>query len=303
MKKDVLTKSLAIGIVVLFIGVIIIPAQGNLSLKEKTVDIFNNSGDIIYVDDDNTQGPWDGTKEHPYRYIKDGINAAKEGDTVFVFNGIYYEGDICIGKTITLTGQDRERTIIDANGQLYWNIIYISADNVKISNFTLQNLWHIDSFSGIFIWSNYNIVTSNIFRNINGEAIKTYRSYNIISNNTIKDSSIGIHIIFSGRNNRIIGNQIMGNGYGISLYATKYNIIMKNNLIDNGVNADFFDSFFNIWFRNYWDDKVGIGPYKIKGEINVGFFEPEFITWYNYDFFPAREPYDIEDKILENKVI
>ena len=25
---------------------------------------------VIYVDDDNTSGPWDGTPEHPYRHIR-----------------------------------------------------------------------------------------------------------------------------------------------------------------------------------------------------------------------------------------
>ena len=69
----------------------------------------------IYVDDSNTQGPWDGTFEHPYQYIEDGINAANSGDTVFVFNGIYYNEDIDnVTKPIKLLGEDKYNTIIDA---------------------------------------------------------------------------------------------------------------------------------------------------------------------------------------------
>ena len=30
----------------------------------------------IYVDDDNTDGPWDGTQEHPYQFIQDGVDNA-----------------------------------------------------------------------------------------------------------------------------------------------------------------------------------------------------------------------------------
>ncbi len=42
---------------------------------------------IIYVDDDNTSGPWDGTVEHPYQYIQDGIDNAVAGDTILVLAG------------------------------------------------------------------------------------------------------------------------------------------------------------------------------------------------------------------------
>jgi len=40
------------------------------------VENCNATGTTIYVDDDNTSGPWDGTIEHPYQYIEDGVDAA-----------------------------------------------------------------------------------------------------------------------------------------------------------------------------------------------------------------------------------
>ena len=33
----------------------------------------------IYVDDDNRDGPWDGTLEHPYKVIQDAIDNASNG--------------------------------------------------------------------------------------------------------------------------------------------------------------------------------------------------------------------------------
>ena len=47
----------------------------------------------IYVDKNNTAGPWDGTEKHPFKTIKEGINATQLGykETVEVFSGVYNE--------------------------------------------------------------------------------------------------------------------------------------------------------------------------------------------------------------------
>ena len=75
-----------------------------LNTIEQTLISFDRDN-IIYVDDDNTQGPWDGTIDHPYQYIQDGIDAATDGETVFVFNGHYIES-VVIEKTVNLVGED-----------------------------------------------------------------------------------------------------------------------------------------------------------------------------------------------------
>lgn len=53
----------------------------------------------IYVDDDNVNGPWNGTWSNPFQSIQDGIDNASIGDTVYVFNGTYYER-ICTRKPL-----------------------------------------------------------------------------------------------------------------------------------------------------------------------------------------------------------
>ena len=68
--------------------------------------------------------------------IQNAINNATEGDTIYVYSGTYYE-NITINKTITLIGENKNTTIIDAEGKE--NAVNITADYVNMSGFTVTN--------------------------------------------------------------------------------------------------------------------------------------------------------------------
>ena len=96
---------------------------------------------IIYVDDDGGAD---------YNSIQEAIDAAESQDTIFVYNGTYYE-NIVITKNITLLGEDKKTTIIDGYNDEFNLIIHISADNVNINGFTIQNSKQNYYSSGIII--------------------------------------------------------------------------------------------------------------------------------------------------------
>ena len=47
--------------------------------------------------------------------INGGISLASDGDTVYVYGGTYIE-NVIVDKTINLTGENRDKTIIDGGG-------------------------------------------------------------------------------------------------------------------------------------------------------------------------------------------
>ena len=149
-------------------------------------------------------------------------------------------------------------------------MIGITGNNVIYNNTIIDNQYGIQ-LSGDNCLNN--LITANIIsKNIHGILLEA--SDNRIYGNKITWNTYGIHLkcrnseIFAV-NNEIIGNDIIKNTYGIFLdgYDVYRNLIYHNNFIDN-VNHIFFDNpcwdEFNSWDDgypsggNYWDDYAGI---------------------------------------------
>jgi len=287
------------------------------ALPEMISGVELSKKEMIYVDDDNKDGPWDGSMEHPYQHIQDAVDSATRGDIVFVYNGIYFE-NIFINSTIQLLGEKRETTFIDGNK--VGDVIFIdeSADGVLISGFTIQNAGNIsaggevdagielhsnyniisnnivtDHRSGIFFWiSKNNNITNNIIQNCDRAGIDFLSGinntiiYNIVRNNL----DWGICVFADGNcyNNHIIKNHIYNNDKGLTIYHSN-NFVHMNNFYDNGINAQSSFNLFkfspsrNTWNTNYWDDWRGFGPKWIQGFLS-----------FNFDWDPVKEPYDFD---------
>jgi len=54
------------------------------------------------------------------------------------------------------------------------------------------------------------------------------------------------------------------------------------------------NSFRNQWNNNYWDDYLGFGPKVIPGKIHIPQIPSLTIPWFNFDWHPAKEPFDIQ---------
>jgi len=173
-----------------------------------------------------------------YPKIQEAINAANEGDTIFVKNGTYYE-NIVVNKTVTLTGENKAATIIDGN----WTgkVVTLTADNVKISGFTIEKSGMSGTDSAIVIGGSNTIISDNIILSCYFGVRLDYNSNNTIAENIITNSrewGFGVYLWHSS-SNRINKNEItkMSRGWGIYItYGSNNNNVKYNNLRDNWSN-------------------------------------------------------------------
>jgi parallel beta-helix repeat protein len=203
--------------------------------QPRGADIGQAGRAIIYVDDDNTSGPWDGTFEHPYQYIQDGIDNAAPRDTVMVLAGTYLE-NVIVDRSVMLLGEDVESTIIDAGGIA--EAVYVAADGVTVSGFSMTGA---DGLAAIVLASDGNMIMGNHLTENNevywGAIYLTGSSYNDICDNriTYTDREAAIWLNWASCWNTISRNTISNNGFcGVTIWhESSHNKITENTFSAN----------------------------------------------------------------------
>jgi len=166
-----------------------------------------------------------------YLTIQKAINIASPSNSIQVAQGTYYER-LVVNKTVTLTGENRETTIIDGNktGIPVW----IAANNVTIGNFTIQKSTqyqygiYVSQSSGVNILNNF-IINNNV-------GVMLWNSDNVqVINNTITSNNIYGLMVDYGTANLVSRNNIASNGYGgIYLWFSSFNVLRDNSMTQNG---------------------------------------------------------------------
>jgi parallel beta-helix repeat protein len=202
--------------------------------------------------------------------------------------------------------------------------------NKSSNNCIYENLIIDNSVNGLYMYlSSDNIVSMNTFIANNWSAVTLENSsnntfsYNIINNSNKYDTFIGVDI-YKSTNNTINNNYISNNdGCGINIDESHFNQIYKNNIINNtfsGVHLrfssnnyiyqnNFIDNYYhnavfsiinishckNIWKNNYWNRPrlllkpiLGFRILVLKNSTVV-----LIPCLPNFDWHPAKEPYDI----------
>jgi hypothetical protein len=203
-----------------------------------------------------------------YSTIQSAINAANEGDSIFVKKGIYNEETLEISKPISLLGEDAKETelhfvtplvdkqILGAIIKVRSTALSINADEVTISDFTLNTkeyvpFYDMDAMSAngdeIKIVDNimgkdFNLNLKgdqfSVIDNLMGSGLQVYGSNHVISGNSLNGlashSSYSCIIENTGNESlHLYGsyNQVLRNSFStIYLEYADLNTINENNL-------------------------------------------------------------------------
>jgi len=192
----------------------------------------------IYVDDDG---------DADYTRIQDAIDAASDGDNIYVYSGIYIE-NILVNKQLVIEGENRDTAIID--GGEADSVVTISADEVSISDFTITNSKNSSRSAGISISADCASISDCIIvRNLGyGVYCEGSNDHLIVGNIVDRNNYDGICLI-SSSGNRISDNIITDHFYwvyrigqiprshGVYLYNVADSTII-NNIFRNNINTD-----------------------------------------------------------------
>ena len=217
-----------------------------------------NEFDILYVDDDNIDGPWDGTLEYPYKYIEDAVENANYGDTIRVYAGVYDnpESNVYITKTLSVIGNGSAETFIERP-------VFISSDDVLFRGFTIvgidfetlkktycihlenSNMCDINNntiasgLCGIELYDSHNnTIEYNIIKEREEDKPCIYlfsSNTNMIRKNLFDMCGLGIYVDYC-HDIILDDNNFRDCDYSISLISSGYCVI-KNNVIQNGGTA------------------------------------------------------------------
>lgn len=191
-----------------------------------------------------------------YTTINAAVEAATDGDTIYVKKGMYNE-TLEIWKALTLIGEDMKTTVI--NGQNSGTVILIRQNNVNFTGFTVIYDESPNSPDPWFLWSS-RLVGIHI---IDAKYCSVYE-------NKIVDCGCGIWLFDSSQNN-INGNSVIRNDYGIRVESSNNNSITGNTCTSN---------YGGIWFISASNNKLRANV-MVDNSRNFGISSDELSTYVN----------------------
>lgn len=242
---------------ILFISVIIILIVSAAPLsamwqekQEKYSDYFDHiiiQNNILHVGN-NERGSFDS--------IQEAVLAANEGDTILVYDDSSpYLERVTITKSVILTGENKETTIID--GENNGAVVTITADDVNISGFSIQNAGYTSNAAGIKINAD-NVAVSDMIITNSHTGIACEFAHDI----TLSD--IGINtcptmgvLIYDSSQVQIDTTSVTASSTGISLsHSSTYTTIYATTIQECDIGLNLHEVMFTSVYWNVFADNI-----------------------------------------------
>jgi parallel beta-helix repeat protein len=206
-----------------------------------------------------------------YSSIQEAINNATEASTIYVSKGFYSE-HLLINKSITLVGEDKYTTIID--GSSTGTIIHVAADNVSVSDFTVERPGcSCEGYYGIQIENNsehISLTNNEVISDSVG--VKTTRAQNvIIAHNDFSQNYVLSMSISDCSTILVTDNNMTGYLEGVEI-ADSNNIVFSSNILSgssNGVKVE-NSSDCTFYGNDFWQGVWGISLVQSNSNLIFG---------------------------------
>ncbi|MBN1878475.1 right-handed parallel beta-helix repeat-containing protein [bacterium] len=260
---------------------------GNSSFTDLNVEVRKAD---IYVDINNSQGIQNGTIEHPYRTLSQGIQNTSPGETIYVAPGTYNQNEtfpIYIRKDgITIEGAGYESSIIEGNNDS--SVFVITGYDVTIADLSVSCASYVvePNFGAIIVDNGQASIKNCRIADNDSPGICLYWSYveTLISNCLIENNtSCGIYCDHAHDPANIVNCTISNNGIaGIAPELDSFTHISNCNIVNHsyaGVRATTGSSIW-LYFCNFYNNP---NLYSVDGTCSISsgnlfVYAPRFVS-------------------------
>ncbi len=228
--------------------------------------------------------------------IQEAINTAKEHSKIYVPAGVYFE-HLIVNKTVSLIGENISTTIIDGSNN--GTVVTVTADNVLITGFTIQNSGWGWTRNGIYVYKadNCEISTNLLIKNCHNIRLN-YSQNSRVLKNMIYGDGYGIRLI-NCVNSTVQDNYVQDCIGGVHLQNATKCIVKKNTLVLNNQGIRLYSPCVNnvitenMVYNNTYDGMIEAMPGNTTFSNNL-FFHNNFIN--NSNSFICKVPGNIWNK-------
>ncbi len=196
-----------------------------------------------------------------YSTIQEALDAASDGDTIFVRRGLYQNDGVYVNKSVSIIGENPLTTQLETD----WGAqggFYVESSEVTIEGFAIQG-----GLRGVQIGNdhvthasiNHITISNNIIFNINTGIYMDNVTDSLVADNEINQGYVGGIFLSSCSNNIIMNNTIRSFEFGAFFQgASSGNVLSENTIADNeyaflfSLAASNYAIYHNTFENNQW---------------------------------------------------